>query len=303
MNESVVYAIIYVVPYLTRNTKSINQSINRYMWMCVYCTKWHAIHVMSFWHSNTKYITTRIIRCITVTHVGTGWRRVIGYLIFIGHFPQKSPIISGSFAENDLQFKASYGFSRPCSKGSHAAQVNESCNKKIWVLSHIRWFLAVIDLFLIAGHFNYTPTKTHKNRHKHSHTHTHTHSNTHSLSLFLSLSVCLSLWLSLSLSSFLSLSLPFPLSLTLSLSLSLSLSFSLGKRVFLCLSLSLSVSLCLSLSLSVSLHHSLSLSVSLCLSLSLSISLSLSLSLSVSLWHSITLAPSLTIYIYTYTYK
>ena len=69
-------------------------------------------------HRCLAYVHVRI--CIVYIYENdTGWQRHIGCLIFIGHFPQKSSILSGSFANNDLQLDASYGSWPPCTCARH----------------------------------------------------------------------------------------------------------------------------------------------------------------------------------------
>jgi len=46
---------------------------------------------------------------VSVIALATEWRRSIRCIIFTGHFPQKNPIISGSFAKNDMLLQESYG--------------------------------------------------------------------------------------------------------------------------------------------------------------------------------------------------
>ena len=63
----------------------------------------------------TEMMGRNVLVGTTCRSLVIGWRRPIRRLICIGHFPQKSPIIRGSSADNNLRLKASHASSPPLS--------------------------------------------------------------------------------------------------------------------------------------------------------------------------------------------
>ena len=117
------YIYIYMYTYVERRARQFppHQQMYNNSKLHVYYKIFDTVYyIMSY----TMHLLNPIYQtcCITLCHVQciyilfhlqciysiwcTGWSRSISCIIFIGHVPQKSPIISGFLAKRDLQLGA-----------------------------------------------------------------------------------------------------------------------------------------------------------------------------------------------------